>query len=157
MKIILLSPLVIVVISFLVFKVFWRPSNDRDWELDQALLPFAEIDGSLVSIHNIRNFSYNSTTDYTPRYYDKTVDVSKLKNVYYIVEPFSTFAGSAHTFVSFEFEGDQFVAISVEIRKEKGEKFSAFKGLFDRYEMMYVFGDENDLIKLRSNYRNDTV
>src|SRR3989338_467550 len=89
MKIILLSPLVIVVISFLVFKVFWRPSNDRDWELDQALLPFAEIDGSLVSIHNIRNFSYNSTTDYTVSYYDKTYDISKLKNVYYIVEPFS--------------------------------------------------------------------
>ena len=147
MKIILLSPLVIVVISFLVFKVFWRPSNDRDWELDQALLPFAEIDGSLVSIHNIRNFSYNSTTDYTVSYYDKTYDISKLKNVYYIVEPFSTFAGSAHTFVSFEFEGNDFLAISVEIRKEKGEKFSAWKGMFNQYEMMYVIADERDVVK----------
>lgn len=137
--------------------LFINPSNDRNWNDDQEVLAYAEIDGDLVHIKNIRNFTYRSTTDYTPGYYDKTFDVRTMKNVYYIVEPFGGIPGSAHTFLSFEFEGDNFVAISVEIRKEEGETFSPLKGLFRRYELMYVVADERDVIKLRSNYRNDLV
>jgi hypothetical protein len=73
-----------------------------------------------------------------------------------MVEPFGKGA-AAHTLVSFGFGGNDFVAISVEIRKEKGESFSALKGLLRQYELMYVVGDERDLIKLRSNHRQDTV
>lgn len=67
------------------------------------------------------------------------------------------FPDTAHTFLSFEFEGDQFVSISVEIRKEKGEVYHPIKGLFNKYELMYVVADERDTIKLRSNYRKDLV
>lgn len=144
----------------LIILVWWasiRPSNNRNWALDQAILPYAEINGNVVHIHNIRNFTYRSTSDYTPNYYDKTFDITKLKRIYYIVEPFSDWEGSAHTFISFEFEGPQFLAISIEIRKEQSESFSAIKGLFKQYELMYVIGDENDLVKLRSNYRKDAV
>jgi hypothetical protein len=154
---IVLTIIILALIALLGFYLGTRPSNDRDWSVDQAVLPYAEVNGNLVSFHNIRNFEYRSTTDYTPKYYERTFDVSKLKNAYYIVEPFSTFAGSAHTFVSFEFEGEQFLAISVEIRKEKGETFSAVKGLFNQFEMMYVVADERDVVKLRSNYRKDKV
>ncbi|MFA6414647.1 MAG: DUF4105 domain-containing protein [Candidatus Paceibacterota bacterium] len=47
--------------------------------------------------------------------------------------------------------------ISAEIRKEKGESFSAIKGLLRQYEIIYVIADEHDVIKLRSNYRKDDV
>lgn len=134
-----------------------KASNNRDWNNDQAVLPYAEISNNLASIYNIRNFSYTSTSDYTPNYYDKTFDLNKLKKAWYIVEPFSGIPGSAHTFLSFEFEDDQFVAISVEIRKEKGESFNPIVGLFNQYEIMYVIADERDAIKLRSNYRKDEV
>ncbi|OGZ17194.1 MAG: hypothetical protein A2494_03200 [Candidatus Lloydbacteria bacterium RIFOXYC12_FULL_46_25] len=150
----------LVVSIFLVLSVIHlatTPSNDRDWSLDQAVLPYGEISGDMVTIHNIRNFTYTSTKDYIPEYYDKTFDLSKIKNVYYIVEPFSGVPGSAHTFLSFEFEDEQFVAISVEIRKEKGESYHPLKGLFNQYEITYVIGDERDLIKLRTNYRKDLV
>ncbi len=143
------------------------PSNNRLWNTDQAVLPYAEINNNLISIHNIRNFEYTSTTSYTKNYYDKTYDLSTLKKVYYIVEPFSGFPGSAHTFLSFEFSTTTgttiasstrgFLAISVEIRKEQGETFSALKGLFNTYEIMYVIADERDVVKLRSNYRKDLV
>jgi hypothetical protein len=133
------------------------PSNNRDWSLDQAILPSADINNNLVTIHNIRNFSYTSKTNYTPNYYDKTFDLNKIKKVYYVVEPFSSTKGAAHTFLSFEFEGNNFVAISIEIRKEKGEIFSAVKGLLRQYEIMYVIADERDVVKLRSNYRKDLV
>ncbi len=137
--------------------LFIKPSNNRDWADDQKVLAYAEINKNLVTIHNIRNFDYESTTKYTPHYYDKTFDLEKIKSVDFILEPFSEFAGAAHTFLSFGFENDEYLAISIEIRKEKGEEFSATKGLFNKYEIMYVVADERDAIKLRSNYRKDKV
>ena len=154
---ILLALLVLVVVAYAVLVLIIRPSNDRDWATDQAVLPYAEINGTQVSIHNIRNFSYTSTHDYTPSYYDATFDLDKIKNIYFVVEPFSGYVGAAHTFLSFEFEGDRFVSISVEIRKEKGESFSAVKGILRQYELTYVIADERDVVKLRSNYRHDKV
>ena len=159
-KIILKAVLGIIVLIFMVFaavELVTKPSNDRNWTVDQAVLPYADIKGNLVAVRNIRNFSYTSIADYVPNYYDKTFDLDKLKSVYYIVEPFSGFVGSAHTFLSFEFEEGQFLAVSVEIRKEIGESFSAVKGLFNQYEIMYVLADEKDVVKLRSNYRKDLV
>jgi len=149
--------IVLIACLFAIVHFLTKPSNDRGWNEDQDILPTAEINGDQVSIRNIRNFSYASTTSYTANYYNKTYDVSKIKKVWYIVEPFSGIPGSAHTFLSFEFENNQFVSISVEIRKEKGESYDPLKGLFNAYELMYVIADERDAVKLRSNYRKDLV
>jgi hypothetical protein len=160
LKRILLFLLIIIILLASLFTIVHfstRATNDRAWNEDQAILPYAEINNNLVSIYNIRNFSYASTTSYIANYYDKVFDLNKLKKVWYIVEPFSGIPGSAHTFLSFEFEDNQFVSISVEIRKEKGEAYHPIKGLFNKYELMYVIADEQDVIKLRSNYRKDLV
>ena len=134
-----------------------QPTNTADWSLDQQILPFAKISTNLVTIESVRNFRYTSTSDYTPGYYTKTYDLNKIKSVDYIVEPFGEFSGAAHTFLSFGFEGDQYVAISVEIRKKKGQSFSPWKGLLKQYALVYVVADEQDVVKLRTNYRKDDV
>jgi uncharacterized protein DUF4105 len=77
--------------------------------------------------------------------------------VWFIVEPFSGMKGPAHTFVSYGFNDGQYVAISVEIRKEVGESFSPWRGASRGYELTYVVGDERDLIGLRANFRHDSV
>jgi hypothetical protein len=118
----------------------------------------ATFNENIISIKNIRNINYRSTTDYDVRYYDKVFDLNKLNSVWYMVEPFTGHgAGAAHTLVSFGFENGDYVSISVEIRKEKGESFGAIKGLLRQYELVYVIADERDVIKLRSNYRKDEV
>ena len=148
--------LVAAVAVTMVFLAREHPSNDRDWTVDQAILPYAEMNGPLVTIRNIRNFRYTTADRYTPDYYDKTFDLRQLDSAWFFVEPFGKM-GAAHTFVSFGFGGRDFLAISIEIRKEKGESFSPLSGLLRRYEVMYVIGDERDLVKLRTNYRNDRV
>lgn len=150
---IVLAAAAIVVAAALVLT---KPSNARDWSLDQQVLPRAEFRGPLVTIRNIRNFAYETTDRYAPAYYDKTFDLRRLSSAWFFVEPFGK-GGAAHTFVSFGFDDRDFVAVSVEIRKEKGERFSPLKGLLRQYEIMYVVGDERDLVKLRTNYRNDAV
>ena len=143
--------------AYALFCALVRPSNERDWAADQSVLPFAEFHGPLVTIHNVRNFRYETVDRYTPAWYDRTYDLRQLESAWFVVEPFGDFGGAAHTFVSFGFSNGDYVAISIEIRKEKGEEFSAVKGLLRRYEVMYVIGDERDLIRLRTNYRKDTV
>lgn len=137
--------------------VMTRPSNDRDWSADQAILPFVDIEGNLVTIRNIRNFAYASETEYTARYYDRTFDLRQLDSAWFIVERFGELEGAAHTFVSFGFGPGGYVSFSPEIRKERGESFSPLRGLMRQYELMYVVGDERDLIKLRTNFRKDEV
>ncbi|MFZ2151998.1 MAG: hypothetical protein WAV09_02730, partial [Minisyncoccia bacterium] len=63
-----------------------KASNDRDWSLDQKVLSTIERRGDIVTVADVRNFTYASTTSYTPNYYTKDYDLSKLKKVWYIVE-----------------------------------------------------------------------
>lgn len=151
-----LSVFLFVVLFFGLWYVSKTPSNDREWSLDQQVLPYAEIAGDEITVYNIRNFNYQSTSEYTPAYYDKTFNLNELTSVDYIMEPFGSI-GAAHTFVSFGFNTGDYLAISVEIRKEIGESFSPIKGLLRNYELMYVVADERDVVKLRTNYRKDDV
>jgi len=141
--------------AFSLVLVYWLlmpPSNDRDWQPDLATLAWADIAGEKVTIHNIRNCDYRTETDFTVRHYDKTFDLAKLKNVDF----FLVYWGSpkiAHTMMSFDFEGQGSVCLSIETRKEKGEDYSTVKGFFRQYEIVYVVADERDLVRLRTNYR----
>jgi len=153
-KVFLILLVFVGVLSIIYFSS--SPSNDRDWSSDQALLPYSIFNGDTVELFNIRNFSYTSTTDYEIKYYNQTYDLNEITSVDYIVEPFEGI-GAAHTFISFGFKSGEYVAVSVEIRKEKGESFSPLKGILRNYELMYVIADEKDVIKLRTNYRKDDV
>jgi Domain of unknown function (DUF4105) len=137
--------------------VLWsslKPTNDRNWQTDLAVLAHATIDGDKVTVHNVRNFDYRSETDYTPAYYDKTFDLGELQSLD-IVTSYWTGPTIAHVFVSFGFTGDDYLAISIEVRKPKGEGYSTLKGFFRQYELVYIVADERDLIRLRTNYRRD--
>jgi len=131
-----------------------KPSNDRKWQADVAVLPSATIDGYIVTVRNIRNFDYRSETDYTPAWYDKRFDVRELVGVD-LVAVYWMGPAIAHTFLSFEFADGQHLAISIETRKELGEGYSTLKGFFRQYELFYVVADERDVIRLRTNYRHD--
>ena len=149
-----LAPLALLVAAY---ALLVRPRLDRDWSEDQARLATATFHGDTVAIHNVRNFDYQATDKWTPRWEDRKYDLDQLETAWFIVEPFSKHRGPAHTFVSFGFKDGRYLAMSVEIRKEKGESFDPFKALFRKYELYYVAGDERDLVRLRSNYRKDSV
>ncbi len=82
-----------IIIVYLFLSISTTPSNEREWNSDQAILPYAEFKGNTVTVHNIRNFAYTSTTNYTPHYYDKEFNLGDIQRVWYVVEPFSGFPG----------------------------------------------------------------
>ncbi len=140
--------------AFVLVLVVWgsaTPSNDRDWQPEVAVLPYATFDGDLVSLHNIRNFDYRTETDFTPAYYDRAFDLRRLDRVD-LIAVYWMGPAIAHLFVSFGF-GDEHLPISIEVRKTRSKKYSTLAGLFRQYELYYVVADERDVVRVRTNYR----
>lgn len=127
------------------------PSNDRVWAKDQARLPAIDIADQQVLVHNVRHCEYRSSDNYQPRWHDKQYDLDQLKSVDFIVMPFQGSQSLAHTMLSFGFDDQEYLDVSVEIRKEAGERYSTIAGFFNQYEIMYVLSDERDSIGTTAN------
>ncbi len=143
-------------VAFAVMVAWWLhipASNKRAWQRDVALLPYSTIQGDMVTIHNIRNLKYRTEADYEVRHYDKTFDLRRL-NAVDLLAVYWMGDAIAHVMISFGFEDKDFVAFSIETRKEQGEGYSTLKGFFKQFELTYVVGDERDLIRVRTDYRN---
>ncbi|MGA2797362.1 MAG: DUF4105 domain-containing protein [Thermoguttaceae bacterium] len=130
---------------------WWKPSNDREWTPGMEVMPKADFRGERITVRNVRSCRYRTYDDFDVYYHDKTFDLNKLTTVDLIVVPFNDMPGIAHTMLSFGFDDQDYVAVSVEIRREKGEKFNVLKGFFRQYELMYVVADEQDVITKNAN------
>ena len=133
------------------------PSHDRNWVPSVAKLPYTMTEGNQIRIHNIRNFDYRTEKEFSVRYYDRTFDLTKLKTVDYVLSYWDGNEAIAHSIISFGFGDGDYLAVSVETRLEEGEPQSGLRGLFKQYELIYILGDERDLLRLRTNFRKEDV
>ena len=132
-------------------------SNNRDWTTDVARLPKVSIDGSEVTVENLRSFIYKTEKDYVVRYRTETYDLDKLDEVDYILSYWDGNTKVAHSMLSFGFGDGKHLCVSVETRREKGEPQTGLRGLYNQYERIYILADESDLLLLRTNYRHEEV
>ena len=156
-QLILLGAPGILLLFGLLIKISQRPASKRNWARDQKIMP--EIifkDDGLVTIKHIRNNTYRSVDDFDVDWYDRTFYLQQVISAWLGVEPFGS-SGAAHVFVSFGLADGTYIAISVEIRREEGEEFNPLRGMMGFYELIYVIADEKDVIKLRTNFRKNTV
>jgi len=144
-------------LAVLLFWSLQRPSNRRDWMPDQERMPAVRFDGETVAIDNVRHATYRSNLDFDVRWDRRHYDLEAIRTVDFLVVPFASWRGPAHTFLTFGFDDGRYVAISAEVRKEQGESYSPLAGLFRQYEIIYIVGDEQDLIHLRANVRKHPV
>ncbi|MEQ7418405.1 DUF4105 domain-containing protein [Xanthomonas campestris pv. campestris] len=145
--------------AFVALGTAWwlmQPSQDRDWADDVAQRLRPEVHGNLVTLHNVRNFDWHSETDYQPRWETRQYDLDHLVSadlaLSYWMGP-----AIAHTLVSFGFDDGSHVVFSLEIRKERGESFSALGGFFRSFEETLVAADERDILRVRSNVRGEDM
>jgi hypothetical protein len=131
-------------------------SHDREWPEEVAVMPRATIDGDRVRISGFRNFEYRSRDDFTVRREEREVAISHLTGVDFYIS-FWMAGPVGHTFVSFIFDNAPPVSISIETRPEKGESYAPLASMFKQFELIYVVGDERDLVGVRTNHRNEDV
>jgi hypothetical protein len=136
---------------------FIQPTGRGDYLTPVAIQAYPEFHGDLVTIHHLRNFDYRTRNDYDIRYEDRTYDLRQLRYVDFLINYWDGKRDTAHTALSFGFSGDQYVAVSVEIRGQKGDTYEFLRGLFKQFELFYVIGDERDVIRVRTNYQNEEV
>jgi hypothetical protein len=154
-----LRGLLAAILPVVVVALWWAsivPSNSRNWSPDVARTARAVFQDSSVTIQNVRNFKYQSESDYDPRWETRTYDLDRIRGV----DLFLSFWGPtriAHTIASWDFDDGEHLAISIETRKQKGQSYSAVRGFFRQYELYYVVADERDLVGLRTNYRGEQV
>lgn len=155
---VLLAVAGVLLLGYLAMRFTTRPSHGRAWRPEQAVMPSITFDGGRVHVRGVRDFAFRSATDFTPAYRDRTYDLEKIERVWFVLSPFTReWRGPAHSFLSFEFSDGQYVSVSVEARRETGEAYSIWKGALRRYELIYVIGEERDVIGVRAVTQDDPV
>ena len=148
----------IVIIWAIIRHLKLRPSNDRSWVNDNDKLAKAEFGDNLVTIRNVRDFRWRTTKDYDENWIDMKFDLNKISKLWFVLEYFEPKRKQmAHTIMVFESENGKRIACSIEVRREKGERYHPLKGLFRQYELIYVWSTESDVIGVRTRCRRKSV
>lgn len=133
-----------------------QPRQDRVWADDVAQPLRARIEGGRLLLDNVRDFHWRTEDDYDIRWERREYDLAQVRSVDLIL---SYWMGPAiaHTLVSFGFADGRQLVFSLEIRKERGESFSALGGFFRRFEAVLVAADERDIVQVRTSVRGEDV
>ena len=137
--------------AFAAFFFLRTPRADRAWAADQARLASVVVEGDSMRIHGMRDFRWALDGTATPGYRDMAFALGEVRGVWFALAPFANrYRGLAHSFLSFELDGDRFVAVSIEARREEHERYSLSGGVLRAFELAYVIGTEEDLLGARA-------
>ncbi len=137
--------------------IWWkslRPASDRDWADDVAQTVGGRIEGSVVTLDKVRDFEWRSNSDYTPRWSPRSYDLARLHSLDMIVSYWAR-PSIAHMLISFGFSQGDYVAFSVEIRRDKRQSYSEIGGFFKEFELIVIAAEERDIVRLRTNVRRE--
>ena len=148
----------LVVLNIVTFKLIPGPQPEQ-WQTPWARNPEFTLsaDGTLLTITNIRDFEYRSVTDYTPRYRTETYDLRTITGADFAACHWDGMEAVCHTMMSFNFADGRHLVVSAETRLPEGEEQTAIGGLYKRYGLLYLFGTEEDIYGLRTNYRHEDL
>lgn len=132
------------------------PSNDRDWVPDVARTVHGTIQGQVLTLHDVRNFLWRGPEEAEPRWETRTYDLSQLTGADLFMSHWDGEA-IAHTIVTFTFRDGQYLAFSIEIRRQRGQAFSSIAGFFRSYELSVIAADERDVVGVRTAHRGEDV
>jgi Domain of unknown function (DUF4105) len=130
------------------------PSDDRIWADDVAQKASAVLEGSRITLQNVRNFDWRTRTQYIQRWETRRYDLDQLRSVDMIMSHW-TGPAIAHMLISFGFAGGDHVVFSVEIRRQKSQSFSEIGGFFKEFELIVIAADERDVIRVRTDVRGE--
>jgi len=134
-----------------------KARTDRDWVADCAELPTFNIEGNEVTLRNRRDFTWRASRDFDENWDEWSFNIDDLKGVWYVIDHFSKLRGAAHTMVGFEFTENRFLMASFETRREKGERYHPWAGLWNEFELYLIWATERDLLGVRTHVRGDDV
>jgi hypothetical protein len=145
--------------AFVAVWYFWfvTPDPNEDWVPQHGRKSVVKVEGDKVYVKNVRNFTWRTESDFTPAYYDRVYDLNAISSMYYVLSPIFDLRGVAHVWVSFGFSDGQAVSVSVEARGVKERPYGLFRSMFRQFQLIYVVGDERDVVGLRGGIWQNEV
>lgn len=146
-------------LALVAFFAWWAtlvPRDDRDWAPDLMRTVTGTVNGNLLTLHNVRNFDWTGDGTGEARWETRTYDLDQLVSVDLIADHWMGEA-IAHVMISFGFKDGTFLLWSIELRRTRGQDFSAIAGFFRESELIYVAADERDALRLRARFRHEDL
>ena len=151
---------------FIFVKIMWQryirlkslePELDKEWVADCAKHAVATYKGSKITLKNVRDFTWKNKREHNSKWIDTKVDLDDITDVWYVIDHFHKIKGLARTMLTFEFGDGQFITFSFETRREVGERYNPWNGLWRAYELYLLVATESDALHLRTNPRKHKV
>ncbi len=128
-----------------------------NWQTPWAAAPNFTLKGDLLTIENLRDFRYRSEDDYDVRYRTETYNLAELTGVDLGECHWDGMEAICHTMLSFSFADGRHLVVSAETRLPEGVEQDTIGGIYKLYGLLYVFGTEEDIFALRTNYRHEDL
>ncbi len=141
-----------------VLTYHYLPSPEHaNWQAPWARAPQFTQQGNLLTVANLRDFRYRSENDYDVRYRTETYDLSSLTGADLGECHWDGMEAICHTMLSFSFADGRKLVVSAETRLPEGVTQDSIGGIYKLYGLLYVFGTEEDIFALRTNYRHEDL
>jgi len=141
-----------IIIVLLIIIVAWfplhqTPSHDRAWVDSYERTPSAIVGTSTVTLQNVRDWNHSTTSVLDRTWQDNvTIPVADIQSVWFGLSRFGEWDAVGHSYLSFELTDGSAYTLSIEARREEGEGYGAFSGLFNQFELWYGWGTERDFL-----------
>lgn len=145
-----------VLLGVAVYLLIPDPSPEK-WQTPWAENPQCSVEGDVLRIRKVRDFHYRSETDYVVAYRDETYDLNTLEGVDFAECHWDGMTAVCHTMLSFRFADGRHLVVSAETRLPEGVEQDAIGGIYKKYGILYVFGTEADIFRLRTNHRHEDL
>lgn len=124
---------------------------DRDWDTYLDHTPNVTLSEETFSVTPVSDWSYAGPDQVSAEtYIEASYELDQLRNVWFMLEPQPGSQLAAHTLLLFEFEGDRLLGLTIEARREQGEGYSALRGIFNAFELSYIWATARDLLVRRA-------
>ncbi len=144
-------------IGIFIFVSFRTPQKDRNWDEALSVMPRITVEGSTLTIENLRNFNWRSRQDFDARWETRSYNLDNLRSVEMILQPLPLSDLASHTMLSFDFGPDGWLLLTIEARRIKGQPWGPVAGLLNEYELIYLFTDERDALGIRGRQNLELV
>lgn len=149
-----LRPAIASIVAILVLgaaaKISGPPLLHRDWYPYLGRTAQVDMVGQGFAVSPVSDWSYSHEGVTNERYIEASFNLDELRDVWFMLEPQPGSQLAAHTLLLFEFEGDRLLGLTIEARREQGEEYSALNGVFNAFELAYVWGTARDLLIRRA-------
>ena len=133
------------------------PRTDRIWYPYLARTTHVNMGEDRVELAPVTDWSYDGAGPTREDYTDATFHIEDVRAVWFVVEPDPKLSFAAHTFLLFEFTDERLLGLTIEARREANEAYSPIAGMFNRFELSYLWGTAHDLLTRRAVMLNHRV